>query len=307
MRTRVFLPGGILLLLALLTLVGLMPGLTLAAAPEAKKGAAPTDSLCASCHEDQVKAFQNNPHVRDWPAKKGGADAACESCHGPGKNHAEAGGDVALIRGLKGWQGSETCLGCHDKMRERWSYRTGVHASSEAVNCLSCHSIHHSDFRTQRLLVKPQVELCGGCHAGPVTTFKSEPYTHRVGRGGIECSSCHNAHGRPQGQTIKLTRAGDLICVSCHAEKKGPHVYEHVNNVAGNCMSCHRPHGSPNMHMLTRSTVAGLCLECHSNLGWPTLGSQPPSIHNISLPKWRNCTTCHTAVHGSNFSPQLFK
>ena len=305
MRTRVFLPGGILLLLALLVLVGLTPGLTLAAAPEAKKAAAPADSLCASCHEDQVKAFRDNPHSRTWQAK--GIDAICENCHGAGKFHADGGGDKSLIRVPKGAQGADTCLGCHDKMKERWSYRTGVHAASETVNCQSCHSIHKSDFRAGHLLAKNQTELCGNCHQGAANSLKNEPYTHHIGRGGVECSSCHNPHGRDGKQAVRMTRAGDPICVSCHAEKKGPYVFEHPGGGTADCMNCHRPHGSPNNHMLTRSRVASLCLECHTDPPTRTLGSQPPAFHNITQPRYQNCTTCHVAVHGSNRSPQLLK
>ena len=58
---------------------------------------------------------------------------------------------------------------------------------------------------------------------------------------------------------------------------------------------------------LKRATVAQLCIECHSPLTTGTLGSQPPSFHNLRLPRYQNCTTCHVAVHGSNRDPQLLK
>ena len=59
--------------------------------------------------------------------------------------------------------------------------------------------------------------------------------------------------------------------------------------------------------MLQRAQVYQLCIECHSNLGHETLGSQPPAFHNLNLARYRNCTTCHVAVHGSNRSPALLK
>jgi hypothetical protein len=60
--------------------------------------------------------------------------------------------------------------------------------------------------------------------------------------------------------------------------------------------------------MLLWARVEQLCLSCHSQTGGPrTYGSQPPSFHDLTLPRYRNCTTCHTAVHGSNLSPQLLK
>ena len=99
----------------------------------------------------------------------------------------------------------------------------------------------------------------------------------------------------------------DEACTSCHAEKRGPFVFEHVNGVAGDCMSCHENHGSSNNKRLKRATVKNLCLECHSTLSTKTLGSQPPSFHNVSLPRYQNCTTCHVAVHGSYLSPLLLK
>jgi DmsE family decaheme c-type cytochrome len=104
-----------------------------------------------------------------------------------------------------------------------------------------------------------------------------------------------------------LTRTGELPCFGCHAEKRGPFVFEHVTGVAGDCLSCHEPHGSSNPKELVRARVDRLCLECHSTLSAETLGSQPPSFHNLSLPRYQNCTTCHVAVHGSNLSPALLK
>jgi hypothetical protein len=55
-----------------------------------------------------------------------------------------------------------------------------------------------------------------------------------------------------------------------------------------------------------------VCLECHSNLGVPasnsgTLGSTPPSFHNMAVPRYRNCTTCHVKVHGSNADRGLLR
>jgi DmsE family decaheme c-type cytochrome len=123
----------------------------------------------------------------------------------------------------------------------------------------------------------------------------------------MECESCHEPHGRKIDKGLRLTPVGELPCLNCHAEKRGPFVFEHVNGVAGDCMSCHENHGSSNNKRLKRATVKNLCLECHSTLSTKTLGSQPPSFHNVSLPRYQNCTTCHVAVHGSYLSPLLLK
>lgn len=327
MRTRFLLPGGILLVVALLLLVGLIAGPALASpAAAAKKGDPLADSVCAGCHGDQVKAFLANPHNRGLAARGWRTDAICETCHTGASKHADSGGDAALVKSPKGVTGAETCLTCHNnignsscancspvgaqasqgRLSDTASYVTGVHAPQPAANCLSCHSIHSAEFTAPRLLKKKQLDLCESCHPVVVSAFRNKPFAHRVGRGGIDCTSCHEPHGRPGRAGLKLTRAGELPCLSCHSEKKGPFVFPH-GNYSGDCLTCHEPHGSNNMKMLNRSSVDGLCLTCHTRLGASVPGSQPPSIHNLSQPRYRNCTTCHTAVHGSNRSPQLLK
>ena len=286
--------------------------------PAKKAQAAPSQAAvaevpaCVSCHEDKGKSFPGNPHTRVRGAEYGKAgvgDAPCASCHGAGTKHMESSGeDKSDVRVFKGRAGADFCLTCHNSSKTpHASYRTGVHASTEVVNCLSCHSIHASEPKEAHLLVKKSSEVCANCHAPQAASFRNKPFAHRIDRGGMECASCHDPHGLAKDKALRLTPYGELPCLSCHAEKRGPFVFEHVNNVAGNCMSCHEAHGSSNNKRLKRSRVDQLCLECHSNLSSKTLGSQPPSFHNISLPRYQNCTTCHVAVHGSNLSPQLLK
>jgi DmsE family decaheme c-type cytochrome len=145
--------------------------------------------------------------------------------------------------------------------------------------------------------------------------MRNKPYAHRLDRGGMTCSSCHDPHGRrAKGERslalighLRTTRAGEAPCVSCHTEKRGPFVFPHGGAEIGECTTCHEAHGSSNPKQLARATVQQVCLECHSPTATATLGSQPPSFHNLSLPRYQNCTTCHVAVHGSNRDPQLLK
>jgi DmsE family decaheme c-type cytochrome len=269
--------------------------------PPAKVEAAP---VCADCHEE-AKAFGRNPHMRAFHSADGGV--VCATCHGDGTKHMEAGGDKSLIRTLEGRAGAEVCATCHKQSAERSSFKSGVHASTEAVNCLSCHSIHKSDPKQASLVVSEPTKLCATCHEDAASSFRTLPYAHRLRAGALSCVSCHDPHGRPAKHAVRETRAGEPGCVSCHSEVRGPFVFTHVDGVAGDCTSCHIPHGSAYPHQLTRARVSSLCLECHSTLSAGTLGSQPPSFHDITLPRYQNCTTCHVAVHGSQRSPQLLK
>ena len=55
---------------------------------------------CAGCHTDAVKNFADNPHTK-LALQHGKSGASCESCHGPGREHVEGGGDVSKIFNFK--------------------------------------------------------------------------------------------------------------------------------------------------------------------------------------------------------------
>lgn len=314
--------GGLALLLA----IGLSPGLRAAQQPPASPPQPPApvpapapmpatpaaeqpaaQPPCSTCHEE-AKQFIYNPHARGAVKNKEVSNDVCATCHGDGTEHIEAGGDKSKIKKPVGKDGSnETCLLCHDITTDRVSRHSGVHANSGTVNCLTCHSIHHPAPQSQHLVAKPQLELCGTCHAPQSNMVRAKPYKHRLGRGGMECSSCHEPHGRPAQETLRTTQAGEAPCLACHSNLRGPFAFPHDAKELGGCVACHEPHGSSNQKMLKRANVWQLCIECHSPGTTQTLGSQPPSFHNLNSPRYRNCTTCHTAVHGSNRSPQLFK
>jgi len=269
---------------------------------------------CSDCHDEIAKAFSTNPHARGSTTKGVASMDTCTLCHGDGTEHAQSGDPTKIVKpaGLKG--ANETCLMCHDIATDKVSRKNGMHANSGAVNCLTCHSIHHPDSHSPHLVAQPQLDLCGKCHT-QAASFESKPYKHRLDRGGMMCSSCHEPHGRPSlsvrslnmQDPLRQTHAGEAPCLNCHADKRGPWVFPHGAKEVGECTSCHEVHGSVNPKQLVRSNVWQLCIECHSPITNDTLGSQPPSFHNLTQARFRNCTTCHVAIHGSNRDPQLLK
>jgi DmsE family decaheme c-type cytochrome len=258
-------------------------------------------SGCSECHDTVAAAFATNPHART--AAKLGDKAICESCHGDGTQHA-AEGDKSLIKLPQGSSGAATCMSCHQGGLNFAVSGKGAHATGK-VYCGDCHSVHGASPAARSLLRTPGSEACMKCHPDQAHQFM-RPFAHRLGDDAMSCASCHDPHGGKGMKSLKRTRAGELPCVGCHTDKRGPFVFPHVNDVAGNCMTCHEPHGSINEKRLVRSRVEQLCLECHtSTKGF--LGSQPPSFHDLRSPRYQNCTSCHTAVHGSNASPLLLK
>jgi DmsE family decaheme c-type cytochrome len=317
MRTKANLVGGTA---ALLIALGAMTATAQTEAPPpppapatqtAPAAAVEETPSCGTCH-DQAKQFVHNPHARGAVTKGEVSNDVCTPCHGDGAEHIAAGGDKSKITVPRGRAGAdETCMLCHDVTTDKISRRGGMHANSAAVNCLSCHKIHNT---TPHLVAKPQLQLCGTCHT-QAASFRSKPYAHRLDRGGMACSSCHEPHELPSKSErslamighLRKSSAGEKPCVSCHTEKRGPFVFPHGATEIADCTTCHQPHGSNNNMQLARANVYQLCIECHSPTATPTLGSQPPSFHNLSDPRYRNCTTCHVAIHGSNRDPQLLK
>src|SRR5262245_12676661 len=94
-------------------------------APEGKAEDYAGAETCGICHSSHSDAYLKTAHAKAAPAKAA-VGAGCESCHGPGKAHAEAMADAGadadkvasakkLIFGFRGnpAQNSERCLSCH--------------------------------------------------------------------------------------------------------------------------------------------------------------------------------------------------
>jgi DmsE family decaheme c-type cytochrome len=264
---------------------------------------------CAACHDEIAKAFLKNPHeaLEKSPAYK--VANPCESCHGPGRAHIDAGGDKTKIRTFKGkayQEYNQWCLDCHKKSQHVNGFATSQHGK-QGLTCIDCHNIHKAAPLTH-LLKDRETIVCMSCHTQQKTDF-SKPFHHRVREGGMECDDCHQPHSGIDPRQVKYSFQGQEICFKCHIEKQGPFVFEHLAIRLRGCQGCHEPHGSNNAKMLIRSTITALCLECHSlnPVSTGVFTSVPPSFHNLNSPTFRNCTTCHVMIHGSNSSQFFFR
>jgi len=276
------------------------------------------DAVCTRCHDQSetrpVLAIYQTRHGQKGDARTPG----CQSCHGASEAHLKNAGDTdprPLVDVPFGPQGAkaraqevQTCLGCHrNGQRNHWE---GSQHEGAGVSCSACHSVH---VRQDRALAgETQTEVCFSCHKSErAQTHRIS--THPLAAGKMACSNCHNPHGST-GPTLMVKGSVNDTCFQCHAEKRGPFLWEH-EPVTESCTTCHTPHGS-NITPLLKARTPWLCQTCHTgdhaaqvnsaaNLqggGVTTANGLLPLASSAGRAQLagRNCLACHALVHGSN-------
>lgn len=258
---------------------------------------------CSVCHPDHMEWFQSSAHGKAAVTVAGGEEVTgCEACHGPGSAHAES-MDAALIHSFRKEPSKEridACLACHGERHGELNYRRSAHMR-RGVSCTDCHVATGSEgFHKMRavddVMRGVQPKLCYECHTEQRGAFLL-PYHHPVEEKFMGCTDCHDPHGAYRLTQLR-SRHTEARCTSCHENTGGPFIFEHPPGRASGCTACHQPHGSTNPRMLNRAQVQYLCLECHTNT---------PAFHDLTDSTFRNCTVCHSKVHGSNMNKKLME
>lgn len=242
------------------------------------------NARCAECHSTNV---QKNYDVvsNSFATRFSEPNVACESCHGPGKQHLELATNNQLI--------AEQSLFVNPLVASSlWQFKSGK-TVAEAGG-------------------KPQhqeINMCGKCHAlrTPLVTdeapggffdknrieWASPPFYHSSGlidqeafvlgsflqskmyAAGVTCSNCHNAH------TGKVKSQTNALCLQCHQSSAYdvPKHHQHQRQSAGAmCINCHMPDkvymgvdarrdhsfSIPNLAFDTQPDELHACLSCHA-------------------------------------------
>ena len=259
--------------------------------------------VCKACHEESFAKFAKTRMGRLFlhQARDPKEGNACESCHGPGQAHVEAGGGKGkggMISFAKNdrtpvAKRNQICLDCHTKSA-RIFWRGSSHESRD-VACTNCHKVMEDVSPRHQFTRVTEIETCGTCHTQKrAQTMRSSHMPLREGK--MTCSSCHNAHGSVTPALLKEPSLNDT-CYTCHAEKRGPFLWSHQPAVES-CSNCHDPHGSNHDAML-KLAKPRLCQQCHSESSHVSrpYGRDPGSAKFVM---GRGCVDCHVAVHGSN-------
>ena len=261
------------------------------------------DDTCTSCHEAEGKSIASSMHGKAANARTPAAQTnqACESCHGPGREHAESGDrtKIRLFPTMAPHEASAVCLTCHNRGNHAgWE---GSTHEARNLSCTTCHSVHGEQSFEHQLVKATETQLCATCHRVQVVKTERAVAHMPVREGKMSCSSCHNPHGSIA--NVKALRVGNSVnesCTTCHAEMRGPVLFEHAP-VRESCTTCHDPHGSSNDRMLN-VRMPMLCQRCHVATRHPSSVYDNAAITTNKSNRMfgRSCVNCHSNVHGSN-------
>ena len=257
---------------------------------------------CADCHQDKIETMHDSPHGQSVDKRTPFGDEGCETCHGPGELHFDTEGNCIIsMTGRYGEsveQRNNVCLDCH-QTGDRMHWLSSTH-EAEDLACVSCHSIHEPNDVIERTT---QTEVCFECHKDIRSqTFRAS--SHPIRDNKVICSDCHNAHGSVGPSSLKQFTVNEN-CYSCHAEKRGPFLWEHYP-ASEDCTLCHRVHGSNHQALLNKPGPQ-LCQQCHANITGRGSGhirnfldSSDIGAGSARFKVGMNCANCHSKIHGSN-------
>ena len=272
-------------------------------APEAK---AVGEKVCTACHSREEQNFAHTTHALGMRVALAAdpSTATCEACHGPGSVHAQdptrKGAIIAFTHdgGTSTKAQAASCLGCHaGGPRDHWT--GSVHQRND-LSCSDCHN-PMAKLSAEGLTAKQSIsETCATCHKDIRQQFNRRSHMP-LPEGQMACVDCHNPHGTINASLLKTNTVNET-CYQCHAEKRGPFLFEHAP-VRESCLNCHTPHGS-NQHALLVAPVPMLCQQCHSHMRHPNDLFNEQMLANGAAPDerlmGRGCLTCHAQIHGSN-------
>ena len=248
---------------------------------------------CILCHgegsEKPATAIFQTKHASRTDPDTPFSDLQCETCHGPSKEHARAqrrGHDDKPLRAFgpsahtPAAEQNRVCLECH-----------------QTKGRLGCHQVHRERDRVFESLAQQQA--CFDCHPRRQSdVYKTS--NHPLRFGSMACSDCHDPHNGDNDFLLKQSTVNET-CYSCHAEKRGPFLWEHAP-ASEDCTICHQPHGSNHPALLVKRPPL-LCQQCHSPAGHPSTAYSSEQIEDDFSDRFllgRSCLNCHSQVHGSN-------
>lgn len=178
---------------------------------------------CAECHDKLVRDFRTADHAKLQAKGPNSIDMGCESCHGPGSKHKEAGGGPGTI--INPDKSPETCFQCHIDKKGEFMLPYSHPVLSGKMTCTECHDPHKGDaLMGGGTNLARANELCLECHTAQRGPFV---FPHDAVREG--CGACHNPHGSVN-QKMLTERSGNL-CQKCHYQDQHSGIASTSSNI----------------------------------------------------------------------------
>ena len=221
-----------------------------------------------------TKGYEGSPHHRVADPRTPAAKQSCETCHGPGSEHVDdpATYPVKDFKKLPADDVNATCTTCHN--RGEHALWDGSQHESASLACTTCHTCT-TPSRHQAAQGEDAARRSARRAIATRSPSSIAPGTCRCAKARCSARRATTCTARRTcGCCARAIRSAEL-CTSCHADKRGPFLWEHAPSRDG-CVTCHDPHGSSNERMLVAKPPI-LCQRCH-------VGTRHPStIYDAAL------------------------
>ncbi len=212
----------------------------------------------------------------------------------------EGGDNCAACHG--GWFGNMTdsCLACHEPIKEQIAKSHGLHGvlgAEKANGCATCHAEHHGE---NFALVNRQSFLRADVPDPKDFDHDRIGFLMKGKHMELECAKCHeHADAQPLPEGVGRFVGLEQRCGACH---KDPH----EGQMALACATCHSQESFDKFEALGHDRYLHLsgghaevaCATCH----------EPASSHSLQVlgggrqQGRRECTDCHESPHDSEFT-----
>lgn len=189
------------------------------------KGAQNWNTMCAECHSTNLK--KNYFIEKDsFKTTYSEINVACESCHGPAKQHVNwaskglNGENTYILKGLSQNEQLNQCASCHARrVKLTPNFESGIQFEDQYMVQNLSTNFYHDDGQ-----IDEEDYVYG-------SFLQSKMFTE-----GVKCTDCHNPH------TLKLKFKGNMLCAQCHIPanyNSQNHTFHLERTEANQCISCH--------------------------------------------------------------------
>ncbi len=209
---------------------------------------------CGSCHTTGYSEEGNQDGLPGMIGTWSEPGIQCESCHGPGRAHADAGGDKSLITVDTS---ADLCGSCHIRgekdtipakggyIRHHEQYNEFLASPHAALDCVTCHDPHDGVVQLRQSGADTTKTSCTTCHSA-----KADTQASAVMKAMVSCTDCHMPRITKSAQGNAAAYQGDVRTHLFAIDSETMTQFDADGNLAITkvsldfaCKTCHRDGG----------------------------------------------------------------